>query len=79
MNDGTRYDNEDGIPWTMIAILTATGFARLLEKLRFAVSPTDPVTYLAVTALLAAVILAALAFPARRAASVNPVNALRYE
>jgi len=62
-----------------IAILTATGFARLLEKLRFAVSPTDPVTYLAVTALLGAAILAALAFPARRAASVNPVNALRYE
>jgi ABC-type antimicrobial peptide transport system permease subunit len=62
-----------------MAVLTAVAFARLLAQFHFAVSPTDPPTYFAVTGLLVAVILAALAFPARRAASVNPLDALRYE
>jgi predicted permease len=63
----------------VMAVLTAVAFARLLAQFHFAVSPTDPPTYFAVTGLLVAVILAALAFPARRAASVNPLDALRYE
>ena len=58
-------------------VLTAIGFARLLEGFRFAISPTDPLTYEAVTILLGAIILAALAVPARRAARVNPLAALR--
>jgi predicted permease len=61
----------------VIAVLTAIGFARLLEKFRFAVSPTAPLTYAVVTLLLGAIILAALAVPARRAARVNPLAALR--
>jgi putative ABC transport system permease protein len=50
---------------------------RLLRTLLFGVQPTDPTTMVAVpAALLAVVILAALA-PARRAARIDPVEALR--
>ena len=63
----------------VMAVLTGVAFARLLARFHFAVSPTDPTTYVAVTALLGTVTAAALAFPARRAASVNPLDAIRYE
>ena len=51
----------------------ATSFAALL----FGVSPVDPATYAAVSAGLAAAALLACYLPARRAASVDPVTALR--
>jgi putative ABC transport system permease protein len=63
----------------VLAVLIATAFARTLARFRFAVSPTDPITYVGVTVLLGVVTLAALAVPARRAAAVNPLNALRSE
>jgi ABC-type lipoprotein release transport system permease subunit len=43
------------------------------------VSATDPVTFLAVTALLGATTLAACYLPARRAIRVEPMAALRHE
>lgn len=52
---------------------------RWLEGVLFGVSPTDPVTLLLVTVALLGVALIACWAPARRAARVNPVEALRSE
>jgi ABC-type lipoprotein release transport system permease subunit len=50
-----------------------------LEKFLFEVRPTDPLTFFAVAALLVVVTLLAGAVPARRASTVDPLVALRYE
>jgi predicted permease len=55
------------------------GLTRLIAKLLYGVSPTDPVTFGAVIATLCMVAVAAVWIPARRAARIDPVIALRYE
>jgi putative ABC transport system permease protein len=60
-----------------ITIALATG--RVLRAYLFGVSSTDPVTFIAVGLLLAAVALFACWLPARRASKVDPMEALRYE
>ena len=52
---------------------------RVMSKLLFQVSTTDPVTIASVSAILFVVTLAACLFPARRATQVDPMVALRYE
>ncbi len=52
---------------------------RLMSSLLYGVRPTDPATYAAVAALLLAIALAACYVPARRAAHIDPVKALRAE
>jgi putative ABC transport system permease protein len=52
---------------------------RWLGTLLFEVAPADPATSVAVAVLLASVALAATAIPARRAASLDPMAALRSE
>jgi putative ABC transport system permease protein len=52
---------------------------RLMSGLLYGVPSTDPITFCLVTLLLTAVALAAQLIPARRAARVDPVNALRHE
>jgi ABC-type antimicrobial peptide transport system permease subunit len=52
---------------------------RWLATLLFEVAPADPATSVAVAVLLASVALAATAIPARRAASLDPMAALRTE
>jgi ABC-type lipoprotein release transport system permease subunit len=52
---------------------------RTIKSLLFEISPLDPVTYIAVPFVLAAAAVLASYLPARRAASVDPVEALRAE
>jgi macrolide transport system ATP-binding/permease protein len=51
--------------------------ATLIRKMLFGTPPWDPLTLVSVTALLALSALLASVIPARRAASVNPIEALR--
>jgi ABC-type antimicrobial peptide transport system permease subunit len=62
-----------------IGLTAAAGLTRLMKSLLFGVSPLDPFTYVSVLIVLAASAVFASYLPARRAAAVNPVDALRAE
>ncbi len=64
---------------TLVGVIGALVLTRLLRSLLFAVSPTDPLTFVAVPVLLVTVALLACWLPARRAAKVDPMEALRHE
>lgn len=60
-----------------VGVALALAASRLLAGLLHGVSATDPVTFAAIAALLAATALAASYLPARRAAGIDPVSALK--
>jgi len=62
-----------------IGIVAALAVTRGMNSLLFSVRPYDPLTFLAVSSILAAVALLAGWLPARRAARIDPVLALRQE
>ena len=62
-----------------IGLAAAAGLTQLMKSLLFGVSPLDPLTYLSVLIALAASAVLASYLPARRAAAMNPVEALRAE
>jgi len=60
-----------------IGLVAATGLMRLMKSLLFGISPLDPVIYAAVPIVLVTAAVLASYLPARRAAVVDPVEALR--
>lgn len=62
---------------TVIGIAASVALTHWLKSLLFEVSATDPLTYVAIALLLCAVAFVACWIPARRAARVDPMIALR--
>lgn len=62
-----------------IGLVAAAGLMRLMKSLLFGISPLDPLTYIAVPIVLVAAAALASYLRARRAAAVDPVEALRAE
>ncbi len=71
--DGVRL----ALPGLLLGGAAAVAVARLLRGMLFGISPTDPVTLAAAAAVLIATVVLASWLPARRAAAVDPVEALR--
>ena len=63
----------------VIGLAAGVALTRLMKSLLFEVTATDPLTRATVSCLVLLVTAAAAFIPARRAAAIDPVTALRYE
>ncbi len=63
----------------VIGLCAAAGLTRLMKSILFGISPLDPLTYAAVPVVLISAAVLASYLPARRAAAVDPVDALKAE
>jgi predicted permease len=75
LQDGARMT----LAGTAIGIVAALGLTQLMASMLFGVRPRDPVTFGLVAVVLCGIALFACYLPARRAAKVDPMVALRYE
>jgi putative ABC transport system permease protein len=75
MKEGAKFS----LAGIAIGLASAVVVTRLMASELYAVSPLDPLTYLAVAMVMAAVAFLACYVPTRRAMRVDPVIALRYE
>jgi predicted permease len=67
------------VPGILLGVIGALALTRVLANSLFEVTPSDPVTFATVSAVLLTVALLAAAVPARRATRVDPLVALRQE
>jgi predicted permease len=67
------------VPGLIAGLLGAHWLTALLSGVLFGVKTTDPLTYLTVALVLTGVAIGAIAIPARRAATIDPLNALRQQ
>jgi ABC-type antimicrobial peptide transport system permease subunit len=63
----------------VLGLFAALALSRVIRSLLFGVTPSDPLTFVFVSALLTVVALTACTIPARRATKVDPLIALRNE
>jgi putative ABC transport system permease protein len=68
-----------GVGGVGLGVAGALILTRFLASMLYGIRPTDPMTYLGVSVLLAGVAILASYIPARRAAKIDPMEALRYE
>jgi ABC-type antimicrobial peptide transport system permease subunit len=63
----------------LLGVAGSLALTRALANMLYEIKPTDPLTFVAVSLLLGGIGLLACALPARRAARVDPMVALRHE
>jgi ABC-type antimicrobial peptide transport system permease subunit len=62
-----------------VGLIVALAMSRLIQSMLYGLRPTDPITSAAAATLLVAIALAASWTPARKAARIDPIHALRHE